>query len=953
MLRGTMKRKNTLSWLVGILLAGLGAASLPGASPSSPGGAASVEGRMKIEPLKYRQRTLGNGLKVFSIENHKSPTVAIQVWYHVGGKDDPAGRSGFAHLFEHMMFKSTRNQKSENFDRLTEDVGGANNAFTMQDVTVYFETVPSNYLETLLWAEADRLANLSVDEANFSSERAVVEEEFRQSVLARPYGRLDLYVDQNSFAVHPYKRGVIGSIGELDSATLEDVQRFHRTYYRPDNATLIVSGDFDPGQLDAWVDKYFGRVTRPGADIPRVAVTEPARRKEARFNTSGPNVPLPATAITYLVPPRKSDDADALRVAEVVLGRGESSRMNQSLVYRQQLASSVSVSADLREDAGLFNLTIITAGGKSADQAEQAGLSELDRLKAERVTEAELKKARNLLLADLLRSRETAEGQAFALGEAAVTLGDPERVNTDIARLQAVTAGDVQRVAQKYFTAANRVVIRYENGNEDQGGQSSLSKAVSPAAPVPFAPEETAPAPAAPRRAVFPTPIDKRLPNGVRVVVVPRPGTGLVTLSAEVRAGSVLDANSAAGLADFTASLLTRGTTTRSAPEIAEAIEALGGSLSSGADWDSATVRLDLLSSSLGDALPLFAEVVRAPAFSEEEIERLRSQNLDNLAVSLREPGTLARLTAARVVFGDSAYGHSLNGTPETIKVLDAGQIRGFYRSRYQPQNTVLLFGGDITPDAAFEYARRNFGDWEPVRIAMPAVPKAAPAQRKGRVVVVDKPDAGQAAVCVARATIRRADKQYAAGRVANGVLGEGFSSRVNQEIRIKRGLSYGASSSLGTRKESGLFLAAAQTRNDAAPEVVKLLKAELSRLAREPVASSELVPRKAALSGNYARGLETAAGLVSAVGKLTACDLPLSSLNDYLGQVQKVSPLQIKQFAARHLGAADASIIIVGDGRQFLSELKKHFKNVEVIPSDELDLNTALLVKSSPASRN
>lgn len=901
---------------------------------------------LKVAPLKYRQRTLANGLTVLSIENHQGPTTAVQVWYHVGGKDDPPNRSGFAHLFEHIMFKSTKNQKSENFDRLTEDVGGANNAFTQEDVTVYHETVPSNYLETLLWAEADRMANLNVDDANFVSERAVVEEEYRQSVLARPYGRLGLYVDQNSFASHPYKRGVIGSIADLDSATLDDVRKFHETYYRPDNATLIVSGDFDAAQLDAWVDRYFGRIAKPATEIPRVTVTEPARTKEARFNTTGPNVPLPATAITYLLPPRKSDDSDALRVAEVILGRGESSRMNQSLVYRQQIAANASANADLRDDAGLFDLTIITAGGKSAADAEKAALAELDKLRTEPVTAAELDKARNVLLSDVLRARETAQGQAFALGEAAVAFGDPERVNTDIARLQAVSAADVQRVAQRYFTPENRVVIRYENGKEDQGGQSNAPKAAPPGGPAAFSPQETPPAPAAPRPVAFPTPIEKKLPNGVRVVVVPRPGTGLVTVSAGVKAGSVFDPNGAAGLADFTASLLTRGTKRHTAPQIAETVEALGGSLSSQAGWDSANVSLSSLASRLGDALPTFAEVVRLPAFAAEEIERLRSESLDGLAVSLRSPGTLARLTAARVVFGESGYGHSPNGTPETMKALDAREINQFYQSRFQPLNTVVVFGGDITPDAAFAYAADYFGDWKAVRIAALPAPKPAVPQKGRRVVVVDKPDAGQAAVQVVRPTIRRADKEYVVGRVANGVLGEGYSSRLNQEIRIKRGLSYGASSGLGARKESGLFSASAQTRNDAAPEVANLLKAELTRLATEPVAVAELVPRKAALSGNYARELETGAGLVSAVASLTAYDLPLSSLNDYLPQVQKVTAPQIQHFAAKNLGAGDASIIIVGDGRQFLPELKKRFPNAEVIPVDKLDLNKAELAK-------
>lgn len=930
-----MNTTNFPRWILATILTGviLGATAAGPATAQTPAAPASL----KVAPLKYRQRVLANGLTVFSIENHKSPTTAIQVWYHVGGKDDPIGRSGFAHLFEHIMFKSTKNQKSENFDRLTEDVGGQNNAFTEEDATVYHETVPSNYLETLLWAEADRMATLAVNEANFISERAVVEEEYRQSVLANPYGRLQLYVEAHSFSAHPYQRGVIGSISNLDSATIADVQQFHETYYRPDNATLIVSGDFDPAQLDAWVDKYFGRIARPATQIPRVTIVEPARTKEARYHDTGPNVPLPATAITFLLPPRRSDDADALRVAEVILGQGESSRLNQSLVYRQQIAASASANANLRDDAGLFELTVITAGGKSADDAEAAALAELDKLRTDPVTAAELDKARNSLVAGVLGERETAEGQAFALGQAAVSFGDPERVNTDINRLQAVTAADVQRVAQKYFTAENRVVVRYENGKEEQGGQSS--------APIAFNPEEKPPAPAAPHPVTFPEPMEKTLPNGVKVVVIACPGTGLVSVAAGIRAGSVLDPNPAAGLADFTAALLTRGTTQHSAPQIAETIEALGGSISSSADWDSAKVDLSSLSSRLAEALPTFAEVLRSPAFAPAEIERLRAESLDDLTVSLRSPGTLARMTAARVVFGDSGYGHSTKGTPETIKSLDAAQIRQFYQSRFQPKNTVLVFGGDITLDQAFGYAKQYFGDWRATRTAPPSAPKPAVPQRGGRVVLVDKPDAGQAAVLVARPTIRRGDPAYVIGRVANGVLGEGFSSRLNQEVRIKRGLSYGAGSNLGAHKHGGLFTASAQTRNDAAPEVATLLKTEMVRLAKEPVADAELVPRKAALSGNFARQLETGSGLAGAVAALAANDLPLT-LNDYLPQLQKVTAVQIQHFAEKCLGATDASIVVVGDGRQFLPELKKEFPQVEVIPVAKLDLNQAKLVR-------
>src|SRR4051812_9147630 len=292
----------------------------------------------RVPRLNFKERTLANGLRVISAEDHSSPTIAINVWYHVGSKDDPEGRSGFAHLFEHMMFKSTKNMKSEMLDRLTEDVGGMNNAFTADDVTVYYEVVPSNYLETLVWAEADRLATLNVNEDNFKSERAVVQEEFRQSYATPPYGKLRLLTEQKSFTTHPYRRPGIGSIEELDAASLDDVRSFHITFYRPDNATLVIVGDFDQKQLDAWVDKYFARIPRPTTPLPGVTVTEPARTAEKRYTEYGTNVPLPAIAITYLAPPEASDDAFALTVADAVLSNGTSSRLYQSLIYHQQLA---------------------------------------------------------------------------------------------------------------------------------------------------------------------------------------------------------------------------------------------------------------------------------------------------------------------------------------------------------------------------------------------------------------------------------------------------------------------------------------------------------------------------------------------------------------------------------------------------------------------------------------
>jgi zinc protease len=410
--------------------------------------------------LKFTDRTLPNGLRVLSAPDHSSPTVSIQVWYHVGSKDDPQKRSGFAHLFEHIMFKSTKNMKSEMMDRLTEDVGGFNNAFTADDVTVYFEVVPSNYLETLIWAEADRLSGLNVDDANFKSERDVVKEEFRQSVLAPPYGRFFYLLQEKSFAEHPYKRPGIGSIEDLDAASLMDVQDFHSTFYRPDNATLVVVGDFDPKQFAGWIDKYLSPIAKPDRPLPRVQVKEPPRKSESRLTEHGSN-DLPAVGFTYLTPRQSDPDSDALRVADAILSAGESSRLYNSLVYTQQLAAEVDATAEMREDASLFVVIAILSEGKKPEDVEKSLLAEIKKLQDTPVSAAELEKAKNQIITDQLRQRETNNGKALALGEAAVLLGDPARVNSDLSRLQAISAADIQRVMKKYFTDANRLVLYY------------------------------------------------------------------------------------------------------------------------------------------------------------------------------------------------------------------------------------------------------------------------------------------------------------------------------------------------------------------------------------------------------------------------------------------------------------------------------------------------------------
>lgn len=428
-----------------------------------------IQAQVKVAPLNIKERVLSNGLKVVSVQDNSSPTVSIHVWYDVGGKNDPPGRSGFAHMFEHMMFKATKNMPNEKMDRLTEDVGGFNNASTWPDYTNYYEVVPSNHLERLLWAESDRMVNLNVDEGNFVSERDVVKEEYRQSVLAPPYGKLFWLLDDITFQKHPYRRGVIGNLDELQAATRADAEAFYKTFYRPDNAVLIVVGDFEQKQLDGLIDKYFAKIAKPAGVIPRVTEVEPEWTTERRFNEFAPNVPFPATAIVYRAPRTTSPDIPALRLAASILSGGESSRLYQSLVRTQQIAQNADIDLELNAEGGRLSFIGIGSEKGTSENLEKAFLAELKKAQDTGVTAKELEKAKNQLISQAIRARETNDGKAIAIERAMIYQGSAKAVNNEVAALQAVTAADIQRVLKQYFKDNNRVVIYYNQAKGTEG----------------------------------------------------------------------------------------------------------------------------------------------------------------------------------------------------------------------------------------------------------------------------------------------------------------------------------------------------------------------------------------------------------------------------------------------------------------------------------------------------
>jgi zinc protease len=460
-------------------------------------------------------------------------------------------------------------------------------------------------------------------------------------------------------------------------------------------------------------------------------------------------------------------------------------------------------------------------------------------------------------------------------------------------------------------------------------------------------PQATPPPPAPPRSVEFPKPLEQTLANGLRVIVVERSDTPLVSAQLIIKNGGEVDPPELPGLADMTANLLTKGTQSRDATQIAEAVEALGGSLESGARWDASKATVGVMSAKIGPAMEILADVVRRPTFKSEEVERLRQQYVDNLTLALGQPGEIARFVAARVVFGDSPYGHPIGGTTESLARISRDDIAKMHERFYRPDNAVLVIGGNIKAKDALALATRYFGDWQKPATVIPASNAAAniATVKPGRIVVIDKPDAGQAAVYLARIGINRKDADYFRGIVANSVL-NGYSGRLNQEIRIKRGLSYGAGSSLDARRDVGPFVASAQTKNESGAQVADLLLSEIGRLSSSPPTDAELTPRKAVLIGNFARNLETANGLVAQVASLALYGLSLDEINRYISNVQTISSADVEKFAGARLAAKTSSIIVVGNAKAFLPELEKHYPNVEVIPISEVDLNTALLRK-------
>jgi zinc protease len=436
----------------------LAATALAAAVASAAWLAPAARAATRPTKLQYQLSTLPNGLTVILSEDHSVPIVNLQIWYHVGSKNERPGRTGFAHLFEHLMFKGSKNVQPEAHTSMIASVGGQSNAYTTDDETVFWETAPVQYLPMMLWLEADRMATLRVDKETFTSEREVVKEERRLRVDNQPYGRLTEIIYDQAFTTHPYKHPTIGSMQDLEAASIDDVRDFYRTYYVPSNATLVLVGDFDSAQAQQLVTQYLGRVPKAERPVPRDIPKEPPQTAEKRVTLQEP-WPLPAVVVAYHVTFDGNPDSYPLHIAGKILSDGESSRIYQKLIYEKQIAVAAFGQANILEDPNLFYAVAIVQPGHTTQEAADALIGEIERLRTEPITERELQRTKNQFARDYITNRESDQEKALQLAHAAVIHGDVRTADAEFDIFQNLTVADVQRVARTYFVPENRLVL--------------------------------------------------------------------------------------------------------------------------------------------------------------------------------------------------------------------------------------------------------------------------------------------------------------------------------------------------------------------------------------------------------------------------------------------------------------------------------------------------------------
>ncbi|HTH03894.1 MAG TPA: pitrilysin family protein [Vicinamibacterales bacterium] len=885
-----------------------------------------------IPRLDHQTYTLKNGLKVILSEDKRLPMVAVNLWYHVGPANEIPGRTGFAHLFEHMMFQGSKHVAADTHFKLLEAAGASDiNGTTDFDRTNYFETVPSNELELALWIESDRMGYLLdvLDGKALANQRDVVRNERRQSLENQPYGVAEEALYQALYpAGHPYHGVVIGSHADLAASELNDVQQFFKEYYTPNNASLAIVGDFDPAAARRLVEKYFGALKR-GPEVPKITAQTPPITSEKRLTVTD-TVQLPRVYMAWLTPAIfKPGDADA-DLAANILGGGKSSRLYKALVYDKQIAQSVQATQESLILGSKFTIQATARPGHTAQELEDVINLEVTRLMQEIPATAEFERAQTTIESRIILGLETLGGfggKADRLNSYEHYLHTPDYLAQDLQRYRDATPQTVKTFAETYLGRNKRVVLHAIPGEKKLLADPAASKSDQAAGAAQSVNADEAWRAAKPRSgplkaAQFATPQQFTLPNGLTVIFSERRELPVVSATLVFGSGSGTNPPDQPGLANFAVAMLDEGTATRNALQIAEEAARLGATLTTSSAMDASQVAVTSLSRQFPSALALMSDVVLHPTFPSEEVERQRASRLANLVSQKSNPAQIAQRVMAAAVFGPNhPYGYIEIGTEASNKALTRDAMVGFWKQQLVPGNAALVVVGAISRSELEKLASPAFAGWSgqvPGRTSMPA-----PRPTDAKLIIVDTPGAAQTQLRIAGVGARRTTPDYEATEVMNMVLGGLFTSRINLNLREDKGYTYGAFSTFAFRKEPGPFYVGSGVRTDATAPSVSEILTEIRKMRDVQVTVDELSLGRDSLVRSLPGRFETSEQAAGSLSSLYVYQLGLDYYAQYVERLLGVDAASVQAAARKYLLPDQLLVVAVGDRQKIESDLK------------------------------
>jgi zinc protease len=905
----------------------------------------------QIPELKFQKFTLANGLNVILHEDHATPIVGVNVWYHVGSKDERPGKTGFAHLFEHMMFQGSQHYDKVYFGPI-QSVGGRLNGSTATDRTNYWETVPSNYLELALWMESDRMGFLlpAMTQAKLDNQRDVVKNERRQSYENRPYGLVHETILAALYPPdHPYSWPTIGSMQDISAASREDIADFFRRYYHPANASLCIAGDFDAAEAKRLVEKYFGPIPAgPKVVHPRPWTPELKAEKRIRMTD---RVGLARVYIVWPTPRHFTAEDAALDVLGHVLAGGKTSRLYRALVREKQIAQDVQAYQDGQELTSEFAVVATVRSGHAIAEVEAAIAEQIGRIQAGPPAAEEMERALNTFEARLVRSLESVSefgGRADRLNLYNIYTGDPGYMAQDFGRYGCVDAAQVTQMARR-FLGPGRVVVEVVPGSAvstewlserppspDQpsvgagraaGGEGIASSDNGQPTTILSVGRESLPEGAAEPKFSLPPVGRAALSNGMQLPWVEKHELPVVNLHVVFPAGRGNDGRQTPGLAEMTAAVWHEGTAKRSAEAIASELGGMGASISVSADWDTTSARLFTLKRHLPKALELFADVLRGPSFPEQEIHRQQMSALGRLTQIRNEPTVLASLAATQLLYGyDHPYGHPPWGNAATIKGFQWADLKRFHETCMRPEQAAVIAVGDITLDELKPQLEEFLGTWKSAAPAPLDADFALPQPTPTRLVLIDKPHAAQSVIHLALIGARRNTADFFAQNVMNMIFGGQFSSRLNMNLREQKGYTYSARSAWDWRvHQRGPLLATASVQTAVTAGALAEFLKELDGMAgARPVGEKELDFCKKYVTRGYTAGFETPSQVATQLETLLAYKLPDDYFNTVVPGVRAVTAADVARVAKEYLAVDRLTMIVVGDRAEIEPDLRK-----------------------------